>query len=991
MNILKSRIFKKSVLYTSVFGLSLGLTFMIAKTNSKPQGSKKQGNDVQYAEVEETTPGQRLIESLFSYEALEFDASVNIALATNQVLNFDLVGQGKISDIENIELLADLSANLDGTHIAGQLGYFTDELTFSMEDICNFRLKTDDLLDFMEMIPTYGVSLELPESLSSLSIDEITNMINAIEVEDRKTTPQGEYYYNLGFGEGEEAFNVMVLTNTQDQFLGIRIDTFYYQGTKFGLSAKLNEITENEYHVVNPLNDLLTASKYQDFKPIFNLFDSFYALTKREQLGVKLSLDLEKKNKDTELFEEVLDAVIDLGIDKNNKVYDINASINENNRNHQASFALKNETIYAKYHNVAISINEQTITDLISFAMSQISGETLDGLMSKLTESASDLDIGELTSKIKNMLKSVSTSENNFEMVIDLAELGLSDSTPITLGVDFANYSINRIYVNRTEIMGFAFDLEVTFFDYVEPTINEEEYMALEPALPLVASILDLLDENQFRIEFDALVDRKDETKRDITIDGGLQFELDTNRNDETNTGYGYGEVTIVDGDGYNHNLKADMKSVEEILFSYNDTLNGKFSIQTLKDLFSVVMDLVENPDDHFMELFGDLLEKLNNSPISKALAGDYGLLLAYDIVDNLSITSTSISFDINFEIFGMDDTSMNLQIDFEMLNDEETCIFKDVKISGLDLGDNVISANIYLKEFDESLDSQRLSPALDYLDFSDIKVLLELGINTSKFNYYHFTAEVNGKIQTALTGLSLISLDIPMDIKIRNDHGDVQVAVEMDIPIVKVLLIAVNPGDYYSAKDRHVSLYYQDGTFYIHRTETVRQNWYSISNKTYDLVEVLDTDYFMDNILTILLKDVIGLSDTIMDAVESSTSSSGDSKQIKYENILKDFQYNKTDHFFAFDIDMNTIANTDGLFTSTTVKILTDESDTTLEGLQAHLGLSVGIKINADITLKFEDDRSVELTAANKLVDMDNFISLHQGDTRNTKIENLY
>ena len=990
MNILKNRIFKKSVLYTSVFGLSLGLTFAVAKNMSQPQSVKKVNDNVQTMDVD-STPGQRLIESLMSYEALEFDASVNIALESNQVLNFDLVGQGKISDIEHLELLADLDANLDGTHIAGQLGYFTDELTFSMENICKFRLKTDDLLDFMEMIPTYGVSLELPHSLSDLSIDDITNKINEIEVEDRKTTPQGEYYYNLEFGQGEEAFNVMVLTNTQDQFLGIRIDTFYYQGTKFGLSAKLNEISEKEYNVVNPLNDLVTASQYQDFKPIFNLFDALYTLTRKDQLGVKVALDLEKKNKDTEQFEDVLDAIIDLGIDKTNKVYDINASINENNRNHQATFALKDETIYAKYHNVAISINAQTITDLMSFALTQIKGETLDGLMSKLSESASDLDIGELTSKIKNMLKSVSASENNFEMTIDLSELGLSDSTPITLGVDFSSNSINRIYVNRSEIMGFAFAAEVTFFDYVAPTIIEEEYMAIEPALPLVASILDLLDDNQFRIEFDALIDNKDETKRDITVDGGLQFALDTNKQDDINDGFGYGEVTIVDGDGYNHNLKADMKSVEEILFSYNDTLNGKFSIQTLKDLFSVVMNLVENPDDHFMELFGDLLTKLNSSPISQALKGDYGLLLAYDVIDNLNITSTSLSMDINFEIFGMDNTVMTLQIDFEMLNDEETCIFKDVKISGLELGDVVISANLYLKEFDESLDSQRLSPAAEYLDFSDIKVLLELGINTSKFNYYHFTAEVNGKIQTALTGLSLINIDIPMDIKIRNNHGDVQVAVEMDIPIVKVLLVAVNPGDYYSAKDRHVSLYYEDGTFYIHRTETVRQNWYSISNKTYELTEVLDTSYFMDNILTILLKDVIGLSDTIMEAVDSSENNSSESKQIKYEKILQDFQYNKQDHFFAFDIDMNAIANTNDLFTSTTVKILTDETDTTLEGLQAHLGLSVGIKINADITLNFEDDRSVELTDANRLILMEEFVSAHQSDTRNTKIERLY
>ena len=477
MNLLKNRIFKKSVLYTSIFGLSLGLTFVISKNINKPQGSKK-GNDNQYIELE-STPGQRLLDSLFSYEALDFDADIKIALASNEVLDFSLKGQGKISDIENIELLADLDANLDGTHIAGQLGYFTDELTFSMEEICNFRLKTNDLLDFIEMVPTYGVSMELPESLSSLSIDALTAQINDIAVEDRKVTPQGEYYYNLAFGEGDEAFNVMVLTNTNDQFLGVRIDTFYYQGTKFGLSAKLNEISEKEYNVVNPLNDLVTASKYQDFKPIFNLFDSFYALTKKDQLGVKIYLGLEKKNKETSLYEDVLDASINLGLDKVNKVYDVSALVNENNRSHLAKFAYKDETIYAKYHNVAISIDSQTITDLITFAMNQLSGETINGLMSKLSESTSNIDIAGLTSKIKNVLKSVSASENNLQIKLDLNELGLEalgETTPIVLGIDFSNNAIDRIYVERSEIAGFAFNAEVTFLDYSAPTINEEEY-----------------------------------------------------------------------------------------------------------------------------------------------------------------------------------------------------------------------------------------------------------------------------------------------------------------------------------------------------------------------------------------------------------------------------------------------------------------------------------------------------------------------------------
>ena len=273
----------------------------------------------------------------------------------------------------------------------------------------------------------------------------------------------------------------------------------------------------------------------------------------------------------------------------------------------------------------------------------------------------------------------------------------------------------------------------------------------------------------------------------------------------------------------------------------------------------------------------------------------------------------------------------------------------------------------------------------------TNIKVLLELGINTSKFNYYHFTTTVNAKIETALAGLDLINLDIPMDIKIRNDHGNVQVAVEMDIPIVKVLLISVNPGPYYSAENRHVSLYYQNGYFYIHRTESVREKFYSLSRKTYELKEVLGMDYFMDNILTVLLSDVIGLGDTLMNAVNSSNLSSGESSQIKYEDILQDFQYNKKDHYFEFDVDMNAVANTNGLFTSTKLKVLTDNTDTTLEGLEAHLGISIGIKINADLTLNFEDDRSIALTEENRLIALEQFVSDNYLTQRNTKIERVY
>ena len=131
---------------------------------------------------------------------------------------------------------------------------------------------------------------------------------------------------------------------------------------------------------------------------------------------------------------------------------------------------------------------------------------------------------------------------------------------------------------------------------------------------------------------------------KDITIDGGLQFKI----GDE---GFGYGKAVITDRDSYRHEIKADMKTKDEFLFSYNDTLNGKFSSKTLKELYSLVEDIIKNPDDHFIELFGELIESFKNSPIGKVLDGDYLAILDTELM-SVNLTSVKYPKEKTMELF---------------------------------------------------------------------------------------------------------------------------------------------------------------------------------------------------------------------------------------------------------------------------------------------------------------------------------------------------
>ena len=951
---------KKLLAGVSVFSASVGVTYLTLTNQNGGNSSSSSTSSISYNGSSSTykeTAGEKLFQSLLGYEAMDIKGDVKIVLENQDEIKLKIDGQGSIADINNIQLAANLDLNLAGIKANGQLGYFKDTLTFAVDDVCAFKLATDDLLDFIEMIPTYGVSVNLPDSLGQLDTTTLLNSITSLENEDVRTLSTGDRFYRVSLGEDENAVDIDVLADENDNLLGFKIDHLDYQGTEMYLRVDLTEICTENLAIVNPL-ETENAYKYQDFKPVFTLIDNLFTLANSNQFGVTVNASLTKG------VDSLLDSEINLNVDKDeNKVgLDLTLLGEEDEQGAKKRYtlntALIDGTIYAKFHNVAVSIDTVTISDLINYVFDQVSEQLFSTISEKMESGLSSIDFNEITSEIKNVLKSVNISNGELSFTLNVSGFGI-DMLPtddIVITIKFNDSKLESISLSPITISDYTINLSVDFVDYktvsVDPNVT---YTALEPSAVFVQSALDFIKQKAYYIGFDIDTDDHDGSTTDLSMDGFVQLDFVNDNH------YGYGEATIIDSNNYRHNLKADMYDQGNFIFSYNDKLKGKFNSDTVKELAELVSDIVTNPDDHFIELFGELLEKMNSSTISKIIAGDYLLALDYDLISNLDITDNKTSLDLSLAIFGMEEVNMHIEIGYTGDTSSYASASLDyITISNLTLMDRDIDVTIDFAKYKNSLDANRLNQFDTYLDFSHIKTLLALGVNTSKFNFYHFTSNIAINLK-GLLGTTLMSINLPLDVKIRNEKGDVTVAMVLsDIPVKSL----VNPNeDYASARNRSAFIYFQNEYWYIHREEEAKKKGFlgigTGSYKKYEINRTCTTEYFLDNIATILLDDILGVKQSYLDMIDGSTSSS--TNEIKYEDILEDFSYSESKSLFNFSLNMEALTGT-SLFDYCKLGVYEDTTNNILKAVEAKIKLSFGLKLEASFTLNFENDRSIDV-----------------------------
>ncbi len=978
------RFVRNAAIFSSLFAVAFGGAF-ISQYKKPVERNTNQTKPISY---EPSAPlplsdKQRLLNSLLEIKQFEVNGVVDMFTTDNNHVSLTLEGAGDISDFEDIQIDGDITIGLNGSSLNANFGYFGGEIFFDFNE-SYFRLETDSLLDFIKMLPTeYGMELSIPTEIEELDLGMVESFVD--EMSEKETTPDGQnYFFVLPLSE---KISLKILTDLDLNFTGVTVDTIDYEGMLFSANVKLNRVNSLELH--NPKDDLTVYAKYQDFKPAFNLFDAIYSLTKEKQNTINADLSVYKTVESVEkaLINTNLDITYDLLSENHAYALDgvISTDFNDDAKKKSVAynFALYNETIYASYGDVAISVETNSLSLLLNFVLEKIGDQKIGDLVNSMIDSMSSEQLNEIIEKITQLPGKIILTEDqlginlNTSVFTEQDKLELSD---MYIAINFDNYNkkLESLEIKNVTVNNYRGDLVLTFGQYKPFAITPEHYQSIDCLLPSVGIYDFYKDQTQFRLEFDAKVSK--EGSEDINVDGGLQFELDPLRKEEdhSNVGYGYGLVSIQDRKDVKHNIYVDMKSVDEVLLSYStiigeterdnstDPLYAKMKVKTLTDIAEIGMDIIKNPDEHFYEIINSLIGDLTKMPIYDALYNkNYTALLTTNIVNSLEVGADYIEINMSLDVLAFADTNFTVRLEFD-ISSKETFGLKALRVKDLVFKGLAIEFNAYLKEFNPELESGRLSPANYYVDFSDLKVLLQLGVNTSKYNYYHL---VTSKCEIKFSILNL-PINPEIDIKIRSDHGDVSISADINVPKI----LAIN--DEHSPKDRVGHIYYHDGYVYVHRTDvqTIYDFpwWY---DHDVEHVGKYTLDDFTDNIMKILCEDIFCLRGWILDIVNDSLNkSSMSSHQMKYEKILKDFVYSESGHYFYFDIDLAEIANNTQM-KKLTAKVITDETNTQLKGINPYLEIgllgSIGLTLDIELTLK---DASVELTEANRLVALEAF-----------------
>ena len=960
-------IFKQITLFASTFVLSTGIAFASffdygALNQTQPgnnNGGNNGGDNVQTEKP--VSPSEKLLSSMLSIDEALIDGGIEVTFDNNTVdINVDGQLGLDTSNIANTRFEGDVNVQYNGINFNGDINYYDGKIFFDYEKAKLF-LETDSLLDFVNMIPNYGINVALPEELTKLDINKITTQLSSMEPE--KIT--GGYYFKLNLTDNIE---LKFKSDENYNFIGVRTNKFYFEDTYIYLDFNVKQDLEENLVFTEP-----NILEYQDFAPTFDLINVLYNTFTKD--NNTLNLDVAISNLDKPYLSFGGDISYDTSLSRLS--FDGNVFEANYDRTHTFKLGMQDSNLIVNYNNLKFRVENQSIIGILYYVLEQVGDDYLNDALAGMGDILQNTDIlGALEnlSTINNLLTNIEVSNNSFIVTLNLEVLGIeADDIKIILNFDTQNFQ--GIQINGLNISGYSVDINLTAKEYAPINFNLEEYTAIDPALCLVDTFFALSKETRFRLDFTGGVDDTSASNQDLSIDGGLQFDI-ANK-------YGYGDLNLVDPTSYNHNIKVDMRSYDEILFTYNDVTKGRFSSNFFTDVIDMVSEILNNKDEHFYELFGDLLNSMSLLPIMEAInEKDYGKLFEIGLINSFNVTDSSIELGLKGGLIGIDST-LNVVIGYDRNVSTAKDALKYLEVKNFKYGDSVYSFKINLNKFDDKLESKRLDPSLNYIDFDSLTVLLRLGINTSIYNHYHFKG--NATVNLSMLG-DIEVLNIPIEVKILNEKGNVSLAIELsDIPLIP----GVNSG-FFNISDRKASIYMKDGMFYIYRTETKHEYEFPLfRDYKYETYVKADANNFLDNIVTYLCKTVLGLNDSIMEQIigDGSTEDSGSSNDstIHYENLLTDYSYNSVSETPYFNVGINMVELTKmDMFTDLSLKVYVNDEKKELSGLDVNIGIDVLARINIGASLDLQN-----LGEKFTLDEMNSYIANHSNDALNEVIEN--
>ena len=555
-------------------------------------------------------------------------------------------------------------------------------------------------------------------------------------------------------------------------------------------------------------------------------------------------------------------------------------------------------------------------------------------------------------SGIIDLLTTLRNDATKFEIGVDLSSLGFEGSeVNLTLDSSSTGKTIS-IDTNDIKIGNFVLDLGLQTEDYQEVSmLDKDVYQSLSFLPGIFDQVTSILDTKRTGFALEGSV---------LGVQDGLGLVIDGSGQFDYGNKYGYGDLDIkqikyasnsVDNPWTTHKISLDVrndkedKSQNDIKFVYGDinsdsNIKGKITVQTILDIIDVVKELIDSDDERFTKFIDPIMTALCMSAFSDTITnGDYLRFAKNDLIKSIDFSDTGIVVTMGGNLFGLaEGNDIQIKVNFKNVekNDETLKNIESLETSLIYGTEAEKQKNIHIKLSLKDFDENKLSTIKSYdqthanakyMDFTSIKLLLRLGINTTKLGYYNLDATVS------LTALNFLNTgDISIGVHILVDGETVKLYGKMELPTVvrmlsrhKIILVGVPKNiitefsfetypDGDPNKTNGVGGYFMIKKYIDHSLAKDEYIYYKSTSKNF-----IDGD----NILKYILVGMLDLSDTIVDGIGNIDlgGDSGEKEPGHYTDILPEdgfsFNGNEENPSWSLVLELGKALNIDALKTA--------------------------------------------------------------------------
>jgi len=570
----------------------------------------------------------------------------------------------------------------------------------------------------------------------------------------------------------------------------------------------------------------------------------------------------------------------------------------------------------AKIDNSTISSIAKKVPDMLgALAKNKVSNsvysktalrEATDDLFSFITSS-------ELVDAIKNgdysgiidVIKDIRNDDSSISIKLDLSSLGLGDMAEVSLELDASESESSKVIsldVSNVEIGQANLDVQLSTSEYSDTKINQvkqnkDAYDDMSFVPGIIGQVSDILDTKQAQISLNGSV--LDAESKGVTLNGKAQFDFGEK------VGYGSLNIrqldsTLVNKNKYiDHNIDFDINNSaaadteKNMHFVYNDNVKAKITVQTVTDIIDLATDLLNSDDERFDRFIEPIEEMLVGGAIGSVIENkDYLELAKSSFIKSIKQTNNGNSIEVVIAGDALSlDSDICLKVNMTASGDSKK--LDSVELVNFVFSEKTINLKVSLNDFDETYVSP-VDKTQNFMDFSQIKVLLDFGINTTKINHYHLKVSASLKLDL----LDLISFDADFHIHVDGKNTRVYGSIPK-VPWITDFLSADLIVDLKNINSEFVYEPNDDGGLF----HMVRNEDHLIGKDEVNYYQA-DTESFEENLISYLAVDLLNIKSSAIENLSDMSLSSEKTQD-------PDFSQMFTSTGFKYSYDESTKDNT--------------------------------------------------------------------------------